>query len=281
MFWAAVRRWVRVLWVSRVSVASCVAGAVLFLWIVQARDLLLESPGSADELDFFTVAEMALFAAWFAFLLLVVWAAPVHAVARICLNRTEWLKSPYGPNLNAPNLDEARKAFETPAKLVPRILGCACFVVAAIGAVLAGSDLPGDPSASTSAWLHPALYVLFLACFLGVFLAYALYRRQLSERLLKRRGQAPVDASGNPQPTSAAGTGRTGPIETWDRVIVWVLTAALFAILAFTTLLDYVPRAFLVLVLLGVWVPLLGFLGSRSFTLRYTKTRRAKLPHQP
>jgi hypothetical protein len=244
---------------------------LLFLGVVQARDLLLETPGStADELGFFNIAEMAIFAGLFGFMLLVVWAMPVHAVARICLNRTEWLKSPYRTTSRAADLDEARQAFEAPARLVPRILGCGCFVVAALGVVLAGYDLPKDPSARMSALLHPALYILSLAGFLVVFLLYAIRRRRWSERRMATHGGAEVeiDTSGSPRPKNAAGMGRAGPLEFWDRVSVWGLTGLLVLVLAVTPILDYVVRSFLVLVLLGVWVPALGFLGSLSFRTR-------------
>src|SRR5437879_4206115 len=111
-----IRRWVRVAWVCRVSVMSCLAGAILFIGVTQARDLLLDFPSSKpagdDGWSPYGSLVMAFYAARFGLLLLVFWAIPVHAIARLSLNRSEWLRSPYGSACDAADMVKARAEFE-------------------------------------------------------------------------------------------------------------------------------------------------------------------------
>src|SRR5258708_7587252 len=87
VFWEAVRRWIRVTWVCRVSVTSVAVGAILFFYVPQARDLLLDFPAQASGGGRFDLLWMAWYAACFGALVLFFWALPVHAMARLSLIR--------------------------------------------------------------------------------------------------------------------------------------------------------------------------------------------------
>jgi hypothetical protein len=270
LFVECVRRWVRVAWVCRVSVASCVAGVALFLCTPQARDLLLEFPRAETTLGFGLA--MARHAIWFGFLVLVFWALPVHAVARLNLNREEWLTSSYGRTYTVVNLKTARKAFETPAILLPRLFGLACFVAVALGIALSGSGLLTGPITTRvttdSARFGLVAYLASVVGFAGIFYYYATRRRRWFERLVSplRSQKKPLVVPKAPATgLGKAGAGIVGPI---DRVIVWTVFFVLIAILIDKNLLNDFPRILLVPILLGAWVPLLGWLASRSFATR-------------
>src|SRR5215211_5819787 len=76
--WRAVLRWVHVLWVCRVSVASVVLGFVIVLKVPQAQDLFADT-------SFGALAWGLFFAVAFS-----CWAIPVHYAARRLLERQEW-----------------------------------------------------------------------------------------------------------------------------------------------------------------------------------------------
>src|SRR5580704_18061626 len=196
MFWACVRRWARVAWVCRVSVTSCVLGFLLFVFIVQARDLFLEFPSldSAVAGNLKSYATMAWYAARFGFLLLLFWAVPVHAAARLGLNRSEWLKSPYGQADAPASLEAARTAFARPVIWFPRILGFLCFAGAAASVAYTIYDLlplADSPKTSekTTEWVHLALdsYLVAIVIFGILFAIYAFNRRKWIGRLVQSR----------------------------------------------------------------------------------------------
>jgi hypothetical protein len=120
--WRAILRWLHVLWVSRVSVASVAAGFALFVFASPAQDLLADT-------SFGYVSWSAFFA-----LLLLCWAFPVHYAARRLLERQEWAVSNrlQGPQ-RALRVAALQAAYETPITWVPRALGLACFVAVGLG----------------------------------------------------------------------------------------------------------------------------------------------------
>ena len=263
-----IRRWIRIAWVCRVSVVSCLAGTVLFIFVTQARDLLLEYPSSASG-DISSALWLGVYAARFSALLLVFWAIPVHAVARLSLNRSEWLTSPYGSKCDPCVIAAARVAFDVPATWLPRILGIWCFIAAMIGVVYTGIDLLiVGPERETTSWVKAALlsYFFSLLVFCGVFVLYALWRRQWLNSFLL--AWFPTAAIAPAKPVVAGGRGSTGALGTIERRVAWAIFLLLVAVLAIPDLLDWFPRLLLVLVLLGAWVPALGWLAAQSHKTR-------------
>jgi hypothetical protein len=149
---AGIRRWGRVAWVCRVSVTSCIAGIILLVFVAQGRDLFLDFPGTNHGLGdaphwYDVLPSMIRYALYFGALALLFWALPVHAAARLALDRPEWLTSPYGPRCDPAALDAARAEFETAVVWFPRILGGFSFVAAAIGAIVAAYEVLVGPRA--------------------------------------------------------------------------------------------------------------------------------------
>jgi hypothetical protein len=268
-----IRRWIRIAWVCRVSVASCIAGAILLIFVTQARDLFLEYPSAPDGEHVWNVSGLLLMAGYavrFSFLLLVFWAIPIHAVARLSLNRSEWLTSPYGSKGDPCSVEDARKAFERPAILLPRFLGVWCFLAAMIGVAWTAYDLLTTESArATTDWVQAALfsYFLSLVVFCGIFVLYVLRRRQWLRSFLQSR--SPERAASVPdKPVVAGGRKSAGALGTIERFVAWTIFVWLVIVLAVPDLLDYFPRLLLVLVLLGAWVPALGWLAAQSHKTR-------------
>jgi hypothetical protein len=267
-----IRRWVRVAWVCRVSVISCIAGFILLALVAQGRDLFLEFPGqSYDEAAWYEAWPwMLLYASYFGFLVFLFWALPVHATARLALQRKEWLSSPYSPRCDPRDPGAARAAFETPGVLLPRILGVLCFVGPAVGAIYAAYEILEGPSRATrpAAAMASILYVVSLTVFCILFLWIAIQRRQWL-RSAVARWRTPNQALTPPRPSVGRGREEAGFIGTLDLTVVTALSVFLVIVLAVPYLLNIAfPRLFLVPVLLGAWVPLLGWLGRWSFATR-------------
>jgi len=247
----------------------------LFLFIVQARDLLLDLPGSAPSSTTASGFYSPLNAIWaavrFGLLLLIFWALPVHAVARISVGRNEWLTSPYGSVCDPAHLKDARNAFRTPGTHLPRILGACCFAIMVVGLIYAGLELRHVKDDETTKWAFIALasYLVSTVVFGALFLLYAYRRRGWFEAAARvgRRPGRPLMV--NAQPRIALGATNPGIVNVIDRVVVWSLFAVLVTILAMPSLLGFFPRLLLVLVLLGAWVPVLGALAAASHVLRF------------
>jgi hypothetical protein len=187
------------------------------------------------------------------------------------LDRSEWLTSPCGSPCDPAVLADARAAFETAVVLIPRILGVLCFVGAATGAVYTGYELLVGPARNTTdaAMTALALYILSLAGFCALFLWFSSRRRRWFNMIL-----APMRAAHRPlavpaSPSVGGGEAAAGILGAMDRWIVTALFVFLVFILAVPSFLNaYFPRLFLVPVLLGAWVPVLGWFGRWSFFTR-------------
>jgi hypothetical protein len=118
-----------VLWITRVSVVSTAIGVILFIFIPQVRDTLLEVRGSG-------VLDPSNILFWVTFLVsaVVFWALPVHYAARRDLEQDPVYTD---------------RDMTGPALWVPRVLGFLCTFSIAIGACRAQYRLldPNDEPA--------------------------------------------------------------------------------------------------------------------------------------
>lgn len=144
-----------VLWIARVSVVSAAIGAVLFIFIPQVRDPLLEIRGSGllDPSNIFF---------WTTFLIsaVVFWALPVHYAARRDIEQDPVYAS---------------REMTGPALWVPRVLALLCTISIAISAYRAQFRLldPDDQAA-----LDQTGAIMVAALFLSVGLWLFLKRRR-------------------------------------------------------------------------------------------------------
>ncbi|HEV3043170.1 MAG TPA: hypothetical protein VGY52_04825 [Roseiarcus sp.] len=265
----------------RVSVVSVLVGLAL-LFLAQTRDLFLDFSGigalSAKGNFIQDYLSPVARAAFFSMLVALFWALPVHSVARLAVTQTAWLKSPYGLVQDQHDVEAARRAFEPAAIALPRILGGLCFVIPFFSAVLSIFDLltGGDPALVQRAKLE--LIVFAVTLFLvGVLFALYMFRRRawfniVVARLQWERGRQTGLLSRRVPDAPRIGRvdDETELAKTLDSAIATAIFIALVLILIFPSLIDlfFFTRLRLVPVLLGAWVPLLGFFARRSHAAR-------------
>jgi hypothetical protein len=277
--WDNCRRWGRVAWVCRVSLVSVAIGAALF-WLAQTRDLFLDFSGvgglnaSANFIqDYLSPVGRAVF---FAVLVALFWALPVHSVARLAVTETAWLKSPYGLPQGAGSLEKARRAFEPAAVALPRVFGFACFLIPFASALWSMADLltGGDPTLVSRAKLELGAFAVALFVVGALFTLYMFKRRAwfnaIAPRVQRMRGRRGLVAPRVPDaPQVGQGDEDTALAKTVDSKIATAIFIALIVVLVFPFLIDlFLSRLRLVPILLGAWVPLLGFFARRSHAAR-------------
>jgi hypothetical protein len=261
---AAAWRSLRVAWVCRASLFSVLLGAFLF-WQSQTRDLFLDFSGiGAQDLwehpadDFWRPLRDGL---GFALLVTIFWALPVHSVARLAVSDDAWLRSPYGPANKLADLAAAKRSFLPAAIGWPHGLAIACFVIPILSAVYAWVELPIDHTLPLAVRARTEIIfdLIFLATFAAFFSIYMLARRRWFNLIHPASRHVPRTASigdGDPDEELA---------QTIDRWISNVLFVFLLLLLGLPDLLlPYFPRLCMVPLLLGVWVPVLGWLARRS-----------------
>jgi hypothetical protein len=223
-----------VLWITRVSVASMVIGAVLFLAIPPVRDTLLEmrgdSPFSRDNLIRWSIFFLSA---------ILFWALPVHYAARRNVERHPFFAD------RAEHESERPTGVDWWSRWIPRLLGAACLAFIAIGAILArsvvrvtpqdsGSKMP-SPSTQLYDYVDSQTYVIALIAGLSCIAVwfFLVHRRTIFSETNQRVGN--------------------------------VLLAALLAVFA---TLFFVPvgslglaRAPLIPLLIGGWIPFLALLA--------------------
>ncbi|MGB6910020.1 MAG: hypothetical protein WBE01_09860 [Methyloceanibacter sp.] len=232
-----------ILWITRVSVASALAGFALFLFVPQARDTFLEVRGdsllSASNWSFWLV---------FFFFVIVFWVLPVHYCARRDLN--------YDPINTDPDrriLGKRRVRVDGLAAQIPRILAAACLIAIATGAFLAtaGLRVPSDPDAEALyLQAHTQTYAIAAAAIaltIGVLLFFI--NRQVLTKKLGRTWRS-LD-------------------EKFGRNFLIALTLVFFGLLLLPiSLVENLSRAPLIPLLLGGWVPLLAWLALKGRVYR-------------
>ena len=239
-----------ILWITRVSLASTLAGIALFVLAPQARDTFLEVRGDS-------ILSASNWTFWLVFFLfvLVFWVFPVHYCARRALNY-----DPINTNPDRRISGHRRQRIDWLATIVPRALGTACLIAITAGAVLAtvGLRVPSAPSADEmykrAQAQAQALYeqahtqtefIATTATVLAVCaLLFFIYRQTLTEKL----GRAWRTLN-----------------ENFGRGLLVALTIVFFGLFVVPiSWVENLTRAPLIPLLLGGWVPLLAWLGLKG-----------------
>lgn len=180
----------RILLACRVSLASAIAGFLLFALVPQARDLF-------DDISYGPLP-YSLFAwgMWFLFFAYVflIWAFPVHFAARSILERTDaWMipsrlraavKNDYSDCAKAVEAELAyvRRQMSGFIEWTPRFLGSLPFAAIFIGlfkSYLVAAETQAALAPSAAAVVQIAILVLLNALFLAGFVIFVIYRRRL------------------------------------------------------------------------------------------------------
>jgi hypothetical protein len=220
-----------VLWITRVSVISAVAGAILFIAVGPVRDTFLESRGDR----YISYEDLW---RWFLFFSIVLffWVLPVHYAARRNVRHDPFFADSVEPESDRPT------GINWWGLWIPRVLAVACLASIAIGALLARNALrviPATPSPQQLGAPHDiidyqTIGIAVLALLLGVGVWIFLQKRRY------------LFGSTSQQ----------------------VGNALLIAVLGVFIALIFIPvsafnltRAALIPVLIGGWIPLLALLA--------------------
>lgn len=265
-----------VVWVCRVSVISVAIGFLLNGCVPQVRDLFNDVPSATGPYyyleavwnavatyfavpaarDWWRYVAIMWHATIVAFCVFLLWAFPVFHAARKALADDK------GSPAQLRGADAQR--FAPFVTRVPRALGALCFVAVLVGLVSLLVDLPGSVSyANLQVYAHLAATAVAGALFYLV----AISRSEGAER--------PTEEAERPTADDAANRTTAGDVArrtTVDDVANWVGVASVVLVgLIFTWVLffpEYRPgldRATLLPLVLGAWVPLLGWIGRWSY----------------
>src|SRR6187551_576816 len=242
-----------VLWIVRVPVCAVIVGWLILDYTPQAQDLFTEFADSSVRIAIFLL------------LLATVWAGTTHYAARLLLDTDTRFRAYADPRVWT-----YLGSFET---WVPRLLGLAPFAVVLIASERSIFNLPHiDDDGVTSAityWLR--IFDLLVVAVATAFLFYTVKRRDLMATDLIQRTEAKLSIVNRLlQPLGLGGTGRrkakgassTGPaLGPLLLIIVFVLSALIIFVGAGRAA-AWLPRALIVPIILGGWLPLLTFLSG-------------------
>ncbi len=270
--WQRVLDFGLVLWIVRVPLASALLGFFLLAGVVQAQDVLVEvamSGARLAEQAGFHGAILRLVAACF-----LLWSVPVHYAARLILETDDGLRA-----LVAERNATAREYSGDPAAIdgklaatvrqVPRLLGVIPFLAFAVAAYAAIDNLPKITDvpvvAAAKAQLWRAVLAMLVAA--AVFYLYTLVRGPIARLpvfatadralgayfagLFRLLGVAPRE-------------GGTDDLHATGRLLLLIYGIGTFVVLALSPwdLAALLPLAFAVPLILGGWVPILGYLSA-------------------
>ncbi|HET9715046.1 MAG TPA: hypothetical protein VFP60_02575 [Pseudolabrys sp.] len=245
-----------VLWILRVPVCAVLFGLLLLGYTSQAQDLFVEFAGQYGR------------AALFLFLLTVVWAGTTHYAARLLLD-TDTRFRQYA----------ARAASSYLFKLerwIPRLLGTAPFVIVLIAAERSLMNLPDIQDPGVINAVRSNLRVLqAVVALVGIgFFAYTVGRRSMSAGGLVQRAEARtgivnrflqrIGLGGSSSPGERDIRPGLGPLLL---ILVFLISAGVI-VLGADHVAQWLPRALVVPIILGGWLPLLTFLSGLGRQLR-------------
>jgi hypothetical protein len=249
-----------VLWIVRVPLCAVAIGGLILDYTPQAQDVLTEFSDHWDRMALFLV------------LLTVVWAATTHYAARLLLDTDQRFRA----------YAEARSSdFLTWAETwVPRLLGLFPFAIALIAAARSIWNLPEIDDPGMISGVKKTLYVFSgLVLIAGVaFFAYMVNRSALMKTTLVRCAEEKAASFVNPllQWFGLGGDGRIssragykiqpalGPLLL---IIVFAISALIIFVGANRAAVLF-PRALILPIIFGGWLPLLTFLSGWGRQLR-------------
>ena len=242
-----------VLWIVRVPVCAVIVGWLILDYTPQAQDLFTEFADSSVRIAIFLL------------LLATVWAGTTHYAARLLLDTDTRFRAYADPRVWT-----YLGSFET---WVPRLLGLAPFAVVLIASERSIFNLPHiDDDGVTSAityWLR--IFDLLVVAVATAFLFYTVKRRDLMATDLIQRTEAKLSIVNRLlQPLGLGGTGRrkakgassTGPALGPLLLIIVFVVSALIIFVGAARAAAWLPRALIVPIILGGWLPLLTFLSG-------------------
>ena len=242
-----------VLWIVRVPVCAVIVGWLILDYTPQAQDLFTEFADSSVRIAIFLL------------LLATVWAGTTHYAARLLLDTDTRFRAYADPRVWT-----YLGSFET---WVPRLLGLAPFAVVLIASERSIFNLPHiDDDGVTSAityWLR--IFDLLVVAVATAFLFYTVKRRDLMATDLIQRTEAKLSIVNRLlQPLGLGGTGRrkakgassTGPALGPLLLIIVFAVSALIIFVGAARAAAWLPRALIVPIILGGWLPLLTFLSG-------------------
>jgi hypothetical protein len=257
-FWQQCLDLALVVWVVRVPLCAVIIGFLILDYTVQAQDLFTEFAGDWPRI------------AWFLVLLTVIWAGTTHYAARLLLDTDQRFRA-YARARNSRFLAWTERC-------APRFLGVLPFVIVLRASERSISNLPditdsGKISAIT--WSLRIFDVLVVAA-AAIFFWYTVKRHDLMPKTV-RRAETKLDIVNRLlQPLGLGGDGRRnahnkskirpalGPVLL---AVVFVVAAVVISIGANRTA-ELLPRALVVPVILGGWLPLLTFFSGLGRQLK-------------
>ena len=245
-----------VLWIARVPLFAVTIGFLLLDYTPQAQDLFTEFAGDYGRITLFLV------------LLTVVWAATTHYAARLLLDTDQRFRA----YVRTANTGCAACA----ERWVPRVLGIIPFAVVLIASERSIWNLPdiADPGVISAVTSTLRIFDVLIVIIAALFLAYTVKRRTLMTAGFIQRAEAKagfvnrllqqIGLGGNGTPDGRKIQPGLGPLLL---VIVFLVSAAVIVFGA-DQAADWLPRALIVPVILGGWLPLLTFLSGLGRQLR-------------
>lgn len=256
-------RWLRILWVCRVAVASAIGGGLLMSLVPQARDLFADTGFG--------------FFAWFwFFVFLLIWAWTVHIMARRALQFDEWVPAAHASGgLSEDERQRLRKGFARPALWIPRLLGLCVFLFVALALWITRLNLlpaMGLTQAAEAAWRIP--YLLGATALTSIIYLFVVIGRRSFSNMLGRVQDPPLLAGAQSMLILLV-----NPVKHWPvlkrifsirtNAVLGLLGAGIIAAFIVAVgwpafLSDWVPRALLLPLLLGGGLLLFGEIASLS-----------------
>jgi hypothetical protein len=252
-YWQRCLDFALVLWIVRVPLCAVIVGWVILDYTPQAQDLFTEFADSYLRIAVFLV------------LLATVWAGTTHYAARLLLD-TDMRFRAYAD----PRVWTYLGSFE---RWVPRVLGLVPFAVVLIASERSIFNLPhiedeGVTSAITH-WLR--IFDLLVVAVAAAFLFYTVKRQDLMATGLIQRAESKLSIVNRLlQPLGLGGTGRrnakgassTGPALGPLLLIIVLVLSAIVIFIGAARAAAWLPRALIVPIILGGWLPLLTFLSG-------------------
>lgn len=258
-FWQNCLDLALVLWIVRVPLCAVIIGFLILDYTVQAQDLFTEFAGDYLRITVFLV------------LLTVVWAGTTHYAARLLLD-TDKRFDTYAAARDSDFLAWA----ET---WVPRLLGLAPFLIVLIASERSIWNLPSITDDGKISAIVRTLRVFdgFVVAVAAAFLWYMVKRQALMATRLVQRAEAkvgivnrllqPLGLSGDSRRNARDGRSVQPALGPLLLIVVFVFSAIVIFIGADRTA-ALLPRALIVPVILGGWLPLLTFFSGLGRQIR-------------